>query len=49
MSNIHGSDELQQRYLVCYEDRIVEIDFDWDVTEEQIRIVAEKFSDTGGK
>lgn len=33
---------LQERYLLCYEDRIVEIDFDWEVTPEQMQIVGEK-------
>lgn len=36
--------ELRNRYLLCYERRIVEIDFDstWDVTPLQKSIVAEK-------
>jgi len=29
--------EPQTRYLVCYENAIVEIDFDWDVTAAQIK------------
>ena len=33
-------------YLVCYEDLIVEINFDWEPTAEQMRIVGEKL---GGK
>lgn len=33
--------EIQNRYLLCYEDYIVEIDFDWVVTTEQMRIVTE--------
>ena len=36
--------ELQQRFLLCYDNCIVEIDFDWDwqLTSEQMKIVAEK-------
>jgi hypothetical protein len=33
------------RYLLCYEDCIVEITFDWEPTEEQMAIVTEKLSD----
>ena len=29
-------------YLLCYPDRIVEIWFSWELTEEQMRIVGEK-------
>ena len=35
-----------QRYLICYEDRIVRISFDWDATDEDKAIVGEKL---GGK
>ncbi|MBR6678088.1 MAG: hypothetical protein IKL23_05105, partial [Oscillospiraceae bacterium] len=35
-----------QRYLICYEDRIVEISFDWEPTAEHKAIVGEKL---GGK
>ena len=36
--------EMQQRFLLCYDNCIVEIDFDWDwqLTSEQMKIVAEK-------
>lgn len=32
--------EPQNRYLVCYEDTIVEIDFDWEVTAAQMKKAA---------
>ena len=32
------------RYLLCYDDRIIEIRFDWEPTAEQMAIVAEKLS-----
>lgn len=35
-----------QRYLICYEDRIIWISFDWEITEEHKAIVSEKL---GGK
>lgn len=35
-----------QRYLICYEDRIIWISFDWDATDEHKAIVGEKL---GGK
>ena len=31
-------------YLLCYEDRIVQIRFDWEPTPEQMAIVAEKLN-----
>lgn len=31
-------------YLLCYEDRIVEIRFDWEPTEEQMAIVGQKLN-----
>jgi len=36
--------EMQMRFLLCYDNRIVEIDFehDWELTSEQMRTVAEK-------
>ena len=36
--------ELQNRWLLCYDKRIVEIefDYDWDVTEEQKAVVGQK-------
>ncbi len=30
------------RYLLCYDDRIIEINFDWEPTEEHMALVAEK-------
>lgn len=32
------------RYLLCYEKRIIEITFDWEPTSEQMAIVADKLS-----
>ena len=32
------------QYLLCYPDRIVEIGFSWELTEEQMRIVGEKLA-----
>lgn len=34
--------EAQERYLLCYEDAIIEIDLDWFPTEEQMEIVRAK-------
>ncbi len=34
--------DLMNRYLACYEDRFLEIRFDWPPTEEQIRLAVEK-------
>ncbi|MDO4749401.1 MAG: DUF2812 domain-containing protein [Eubacteriales bacterium] len=36
--------EPQMRFLICYDSRIVEIDFehDWALTDEQMRIIAQK-------
>ena len=36
--------EMQMRFLLCYDNCIVEIGFDWDwqLTSEQMKIVAEK-------
>ena len=31
-------------YLLCYDDRIIEISFDWKPTVEQMTIVADKLS-----
>ncbi len=31
-------------YLLCYDDRIIEINFDWEPTAEQMAIVAEKLN-----
>ena len=33
--------EAQERYLLCYEDRIVEIDFSWTPTEAQMEVVGQ--------
>lgn len=33
--------EVQERYLLCYEDRIVEIDFSWTPTEAQMEVVGQ--------
>ena len=40
----HFSEGILNKYLLCYENRIVEIDFDWTPTEEQMKIVAEKLN-----
>lgn len=36
--------KMQQRFLLCYDNCIIEIEFDWDwqLTSEQMKIVAEK-------
>jgi len=39
---LHWSDSVLDTYLVCWEDKIVEIKFYWNPTEEQIRITADK-------
>lgn len=31
-------------YLLCYDDKITEISFDWEPTTEQMEIVAEKLN-----
>ncbi len=38
------ADEMQMRFLLCYDDCIVEIDFelDWQLTTEQMKTIAEK-------
>ncbi|MBR1812225.1 MAG: DUF2812 domain-containing protein [Lachnospiraceae bacterium] len=40
----HFGEGILNQYLLCYEDRIIEIDFNWEPTEEQMRIVAEKLA-----
>ena len=35
---------LARAYLLCYEDQIVEIRFNWEPTEEQIAIVRQKLN-----
>ena len=32
----------ENKYLLCYDDLIVEINFDWEPTQEQMKIVGEK-------
>jgi len=39
---LHWSDSILDTYLVCWENRIVEIKFYWAPTPEQIEIVVEK-------
>ena len=34
--------EAQYRYLLCYEDTIIEIDLDWEPTAEQMEMIREK-------
>ena len=34
--------EAQYRYLLCYEDTIIEIDLDWEPTAEQMHMIREK-------
>ncbi len=41
---LHWSESVLNQYLLCYEDRIIEIEFDWTPTEEQMRIVAESLN-----
>ena len=36
-----------EKYLLCYEDRIIEIDFDWKPTEEHMNLVAERLGGVG--
>ena len=37
-------DEAHYRYLLCYEDRIIEIDLDWEPTTEDMAIVNKKLN-----
>lgn len=39
---LHWSDSIMNTYLVCWENRIVEIQFYWEPTQEQIQIAAEQ-------
>lgn len=39
---VYWSGSYLNKYLLCYEDTIVEIHFDWEPTAEQMQIVAEK-------
>lgn len=41
---LHWSDSILYQYLLCYEDRIIKIDFDWEPTAEQMQIVGEKLA-----
>ena len=41
---LHWSEGVLNKYLLCYKDRIVEIDFEWEPTGEQMKIVAEKLA-----
>ena len=41
---VYFSDSFLNTYLVCWEERIVEIKFYWEPTPEQIRLAAEKLS-----
>ena len=41
---LYFSESILYKYLLCYEDRLIEIEFDWEPTEEQMRIVAEKLA-----
>ena len=38
---LHWSSHMLDVYLICWEDKIVEIEFDWQVTEEEIKKVVE--------
>ena len=39
---LHWSDSILNTWLICWDDRIVEIQFYWEPTVEQIKIAAEK-------
>lgn len=41
---LHWSDGILDKYILCYENCIVKIDFDWEPTDNQKEIVAEKLS-----
>ena len=43
--NQHGLN--QNYYLVCYEDLIVEINFDWEPTAEQMKQMTKELERTG--
>lgn len=38
---IHWSGSVLNKYLLCYETRLIEISFDWEPTAEQMIVVAE--------
>ena len=39
---LYLGDEAQERYLLCYEDHIIEIDLDWTPTDHEKAVIAEK-------
>ena len=41
---LHWSRGILNSYVLCYEDRIIKIEFDWEPTVEQMKIVAEKLN-----
>ena len=41
---LYLGDEANYRYLLCYEDRIIEIDLDWEPTTEDMAIVNQKLN-----
>ena len=41
---LHWSESVLNKYILCYQDRIIEIEFDWTPTNEQMSIVAEKLN-----
>lgn len=42
---LYWSTEYLNQYLLCYEDRLVELRFSWEPTAEQIATVAERFAE----
>lgn len=42
---LHWSDSILNTYLICWEDRIVELKFYWEPTPEQIEIAAKKLKE----
>ena len=43
---LHWSDSILDTYLICWENRIVEIKFYWDPTPEQIELVVDKLKNS---
>jgi len=43
--NYDFENEPENEYIICYEDRILQIDFSWDVTDEEIEKVYEIIND----
>lgn len=41
---VHWSDSILNKYLLCYETHFVEISFDWEPTTQQMAIVGEKLA-----